>query len=152
MPENDSQQMNDRIDHIMAALSHATALIPMVGVIAPIVIWVTQKDKSEYVAFQGLQAIVYQFVMIIAYFFGMALYILSTFLMMVIMAFSAGHFQEVVVIIPFVVLIGIFVFGGLLILYGVIAAVMTAMGKDFQYILIGNWVKKYTIKQNSITA
>ena len=47
-------------ERIMAALSHATALLPFMGVIAPIVIWVTQKDKSQYVAFQALQAMAYQ--------------------------------------------------------------------------------------------
>jgi uncharacterized Tic20 family protein len=58
---------NNQNENILAALSHATVLIPMMGVIAPIVIWATQKDKSAYVAFQALQATIYQFVMIIAY-------------------------------------------------------------------------------------
>jgi uncharacterized Tic20 family protein len=49
-------------DKIMAALAHISALLPLMGVIAPIVIWATQKDKSEYVAFQALQAVVYQLV------------------------------------------------------------------------------------------
>ncbi len=57
-------------ERIMAALSHASAIIPMMGVIAPIVIWATQKDKSSYVVFQALQAIVYQLCMVIAMIIG----------------------------------------------------------------------------------
>jgi len=53
-------------DKIMAALAHISALLPLMGIIAPIVIWVTQKDKSEYVAFQALQAVAYQLLMILA--------------------------------------------------------------------------------------
>ncbi len=64
-------------DRIMAALAHTTAILPMMGVVAPIVIWVTQKDKSEYVGFQALQAIVYQLTMVLAWFAGGALYFAS---------------------------------------------------------------------------
>ena len=32
-------------DKIMAALAHVSALLPMMGVIAPIIIWAIQKDK-----------------------------------------------------------------------------------------------------------
>ena len=33
-------------ERVMAALSHLSVFIPLFGVIAPIVIWVTQKEKS----------------------------------------------------------------------------------------------------------
>ncbi len=36
----------------MAAVSHASVLLPFTGTIAPIVIWATQKEKSHYVAFR----------------------------------------------------------------------------------------------------
>jgi uncharacterized Tic20 family protein len=66
-------------ERIMAALAHASALLPMMGVIAPIIIWVTQKEKSQYVAFQSLQALAYQLSMIVAWFVGMGCYLLSFF-------------------------------------------------------------------------
>jgi len=52
MNDTISQTTPDQNEHILAALSHATALIPMMGVIAPIVIWTTQKDKSELSPFK----------------------------------------------------------------------------------------------------
>lgn len=59
-----AQPMQD--ERIMAALSHLAIVLPFMGVIAPTVIWVTQKDKSRFVAFQALQALVYQLVLIVA--------------------------------------------------------------------------------------
>jgi hypothetical protein len=42
-------------EHIMAALAHGSILLPMTGVIVPIVIWITQREKSRYVASQFFQ-------------------------------------------------------------------------------------------------
>src|SRR5512145_1209636 len=77
-------------DKIMATLAHASAILPFMGVIAPIVIWVTQKDKSEYVAFQALQAVAYQLLMILAWFVGMGCYMLSFFSMFLTIPFAGG--------------------------------------------------------------
>ncbi len=131
-------------DRIMAALAHATAILPVSGVIAPIIIWVTQKDKSEYVAFQALQAIAYQLTIILAWFAGMALYMGSFFGMFLSMP-SAGPSRSVpaFVFVPFIVM-GLILIGSLVfVLYGLVGAVMVLQGKDFRYILIGNQLKRY---------
>jgi len=148
MAETNTPQMTDQNEHILAALSHATVLIPMMGVIAPIVIWATQKDKSEYVAFQTLQAIVYQFVMILAYFAGMLLYILTIPVMLLLGVNNVS--EEVAFILPMLVLVMIFGGGGAFILYGLVGAVMTFLGKHFHYILIGGWLEKYMKKGSSL--
>lgn len=148
MTETNTPQISDQNERILAALSHATALIPMMGVIAPIVIWATQKDKSEFVAFQALQATIYQFVMIIAYFAGMLLYILSIPVVIVIGEMGTkGMPEEVGFIFPLLVLVMIFGGGGFFILYGLVATVMTFLGKNFHYVLIGRWLEKYLYKQ-----
>lgn len=148
MTETNSPQTTDQNEHILAALSHATVLIPLMGVIAPIVIWATQKDKSEFVAFQALQAIIYQFLMIIAYFAGMLLYILSIPVMIVFSELGSGNTPgEVGFIFPMLVLVMIFGGGGLFILYGLAATVITFLGNNFHYILIGGALEKY-LKKN----
>jgi uncharacterized Tic20 family protein len=147
MTESTVPQTNSQNEHIMAALSHATALIPMMGVIAPIIIWVTQKDKSEYVSFQSLQAIIYQFLMIITYFIGIGCYFLSMPVMFIFMFLGMENFPEVGAIFPVFIMIVIFGGGGIFILYGLIATVMTFLGKDFRYILIGKWLERYLMKQ-----
>lgn len=136
-------------DKIMAALAHVSAILPFMGVIAPIVIWATQKDKSEFVAFQALQAIAYQLLIILVYFIGMGCYILSFFSMSVSVSLSIGTNQARAPAFPFFFLIPFFIFGaifigiGIFVIYGLVGAVSTFRGKDFRYILIGNRLESY---------
>jgi uncharacterized Tic20 family protein len=138
-------------ERIMAALAHTSAIIPMMGVIAPIVIWATQKDKSQYVVFQALQAIVYQLCMIVAMIIGNGCYMVSAFSMVFTMPLttSSTHSQSVspllfvAFIFPFVIL-GIIGVGGLtFIIYGIIAAIMVFQGKPFRYVIIGKKIERF---------
>ena len=135
-------------ERVMAALSHISALLPMVGVIAPIVIWITQKDKSKYVAFQALQALAYQLTMILAWFIGMGCYMLSFFGTFFTIPFSdssqsASPLFALGFIIPFLVFGGIFIGGFFFVIYGIVGAVMAFQGKPFRYIIIGNRVERF---------
>lgn len=145
-------------DKIMAALAHISALLPLMGVIAPIVIWATQKDKSEFVAFQALQAVVYQLVMILAWIVGMGCYMLSfffTFFLTIPFAgapesSSGSPFFLAGVLFPFLIFGAIFIGGALFILYGVIGAVMAFQGKNFCYAVIGRYLENYLQKSNPV--
>ncbi len=150
--QNSLPNQNDRI---MAALAHVSALLPFMGVIAPIVIWATQKDKSEYIAFQALQAVAYQLVMILAWFVGMGCYMLSFFSMFFAIPFAGSSNQVSPAVapffaagffIPFLIFGAIFIGGGLFILYGLIGAIQVFRGKDFRYIIIGNRLANYLKK------
>jgi len=58
---SDSQQpVSTSDDRIMAALAHGAVILGLWGVVISAVIWSTQKEKSAYVRFQALQAMVYQ--------------------------------------------------------------------------------------------
>jgi uncharacterized Tic20 family protein len=144
-------------ERVMAALSHISALIAMMGVIAPIVIWATQKEKSKYVGFQSLQALAFQLTMIAIWIIGMGCYMCSFFGMFASITFaSSGPSQSenplllIPVFIPFltmgIMFIGIFVF----IVYGVIGAIMTFQGKPFHYFIIGNRVERF-MEQKTVT-
>ena len=142
--------MPNQNDRIMAALAHVTVILPLMGIIAPIVIWVTQKDKSEYVAFQALQAIVYQLTMILAWFIGMACYMLSFFGMFFTIPFAESNasaapspFEMVSFFFPFLIFGAIFLGGILFMIYGIAAGIMTIQGKDFRYIFIGKRLERY---------
>lgn len=139
-------------DRIMAALAHISAVLPFMGVIAPIVIWVTQKDKSEYVAFQALQAVTYQLVMILAWFVGMGCYMLSFFGMFLTIPFagSDGQVSSSVApfflfgtLVPFLVFGAIMIGGAIFVIYGVVAAIQAFQGRNFRYLFIGNRLDKY---------
>jgi len=142
-------------DKIMAALGHISVLLPLIGLIVPIIIWATQKDKSKYVSFQALQAIAYQLVMIIAYFIAIGCYMLSFFSTFLTISFtnktsgpSASPLAMVGFIIPFLIFGAIFIGGGIFILYGIVGAVFTIQGKGFRYFIIGNRIAGFLEKQN----
>ncbi len=137
-------------ERVMAALSHASALLPMMGVIAPIIIWVTQKEKSRYVAFQSLQALAFQLSMIAAWFVGMGCYMLSFFGTFITIPFttppdgqSANPLFGLAFMIPFLVFGAIFIGGFVFVVYGIIGAIMTFQGKPFRYIVIGKRVERF---------
>lgn len=157
MTEQSTSSGPDQNDKIMAALAHVSALLPLMGVIAPIIIWATQKDKSEYVAFQALQAITYQLLMILAWFVGMVCYMLSFFATFLTIPFAGGNGEGdpstapifmVGFLVPFIIFGAIFIGGALFIIYGIIGAVLTFQGKDFRYIIIGNRLANYLQKKS----
>ena len=152
-PEQNS--LPNQNDKIMAALGHISVFLPLIGLIAPIIIWTTQKEKSKYVAFQALQAIAYQLVMILAYFIAMGCYMVSFFATFLTIPFasessnpSAGPIGMLGFVIPFLIFGFIFIGGGLFILYGIIGAVFAIQGKDFRYFIIGDRVASFLEKQN----
>ena len=145
-------------DKVVAALAHA------LGPLIAIIVWATQKDKSPFVAFQSLQALVYQLTGFVGALLGMACYMCS-FLGMFGTMFTAIPFAAAAEGSPdaaegFVALIGFlismvftlvpFAIFGLLflaaiafILYGLWAAISVFQGKDFRYIVIGRWLERY---------
>ncbi|RIK29867.1 MAG: hypothetical protein DCC56_10840 [Anaerolineae bacterium] len=143
-------------DKIMAALAHVSAILPFMGVIAPIIIWATQKDKSEYVAFQALQAVVYQLLMILAWFVGMGCYMASFFVTFFTIPFTGGNNGEInpalapffmlSFFVPFIVFGAIFIGGAIFVIYGLIGTMQVFQGKDFRYLVIGNRLDNYLKK------
>lgn len=136
-------------EKVMAALSHITILVPMIGVVAPVIIWATQKDKSRYVAFQSLQAVAYQITLVLAWFIGMGCYMFSIIAAIIPLSVYSGSsqqpgaFEGLAAFIPFLIF-GVFFIGGFLfIVYGSIGAVMAFQGKPFRYILIGKAVERF---------
>jgi uncharacterized Tic20 family protein len=143
--KNNSLTENDRI---MAALAHATVILPMTGIIAPIVIWATQKEKSKYVAFQALQAIAYQVTMIIAWLVGMAVYMCS-----IVAIFFSSSVRSSSGSVPdnfrfILIVMGALVIGNIIyVIYGLVGAVMVLQGKEFRYIVIGKRLERYLQKK-----
>jgi uncharacterized Tic20 family protein len=132
-------------ERIMAALAHISAMLPTIGIIAAIIIWVTQKDKSRYVYFQALQAIVYHLVLILGWFLTVGCYMLSAF---GVIAFtplandSSVPFLMGGMLLPFLV-IGLAVLLWLAyIIYAIVATVLTFQGKEFRYLVIGNLIER----------
>ncbi len=142
-----SSRLSTQDERTIAALAHVSVLLPLMGVIAPIVIWVTQKERSRFVAFQALQAIAWQLLMILIWFGGMACYMGSFFVSFfgtVALQSSSPNGPPLAFFLPFALMILLFAAMGIFVIYGIVAAVLTFQGKDFRYLLVGRWVERYT--------
>ena len=119
-----------------AMLSHLSVLANLVtGVLGPVialVIYLVFKDRSRYVAFQSMQAFIFQLV----WWLGGGI--------LAIIAWTISGLLAVILIgcllMPLALLISLVPLGALV--YGVIGAVETNQGRDFRYWLIGDWVQK----------
>jgi uncharacterized Tic20 family protein len=122
-----------------AMLAHLSVLLNLVtgflGPVAALIIYFVYKDRSRYVAYQSMQAFVFQLI----WWVGGGLLIAGIW--------GATGLLSVVIIgllcIPFA-LIGTFI---LLIMplvslvYGVVGGIQTSQGQDFRYWLVGDWVR-----------
>jgi len=134
-------------ERMMAALAHGAILLSLMGLVVPIILWITQKDKSRYVAFQALQAIAFQLVRLVGVFFGLGCYMATIFSTMFLSAAASESSRyggpPTAFFIPFAVLCVLGAFGVACFAYAVAGVVMTLMGRDFRYFLIGDWVEQF---------
>jgi uncharacterized Tic20 family protein len=137
-------------ERVLAGLAHGSILMGLFtggvgGMVAALVIWLSQKEKSAYVAGQALQALIYQ---AFTFFIIMAVWICWGLLWMVSIlqplianpeAYDNGPpagmwIGLVLMIIP----LGVW---GLTIFYGLYGAARSLGGHDFKYAVVGNWLR-----------
>ncbi len=137
--------MNDQTtpsqdDKIVGAIGHAAALLPMWGIIAPALIWITQREKSSYIRQQSAQALAWQALQIILLF---AIY-LPAVLIIFSQEMRVTELVNTILQICASSIIILFGFGPILI--GIYAAVRNLQGLDFTYPLLGRRVRTYLAK------
>jgi uncharacterized Tic20 family protein len=137
-------------ERVMAAVAHATIIWPAFGLIAPLVIWGTQREKSPFLAFQALQAAVYQFLLLLGGLLAGALNLCSFLSMPLTAVLSALFGEGPTICLPF---LGFSCTFGVLFLlmlawlayvgYGLFAAVSVLQGNDFRYAFLGPRLENY---------
>jgi uncharacterized Tic20 family protein len=155
-------------ERILAALAHASVILPFWGLIGAIVIWATQREKSRFVSFQALQGVVYQLSLILLGFVGGACYMcsfLGMFLTMPVGIFAAEGMSDpnaaegvVAMLVTFITtlfpfcLMGLFaLIGAALVIYGLYGAVRVLQGHNFRYALIGARLDQYLNQEPAAT-
>ncbi len=127
--------MSEQDERLWAALAHGSIWLNLatgfLGVFAPLVIYLVYKDRSRYVAFQSMQAFIFQLVFwvgggILAAVFWVITGIGSAFLIGLICIPVAG-------------LLSLVPIGACI--YATVGAVQTYSGQDFRYWLVADWVK-----------
>jgi len=124
-------------DKIMALLSHLSILIPNIGILAPIVIWVTNKDKSRFVRFNALQSIFFQLI----FFLLMMFFIfIGVILMLIAIPWFDLSSNAEPGILFFISMVFMFMYFPLWLIFGiyaVVASVKSFKGNIFRYAIIG---------------
>jgi uncharacterized Tic20 family protein len=150
-------------ERIMAALAHASILLPFWGLIGAIVIWVTQREKSQFVRFQALQGTLLQVILILSWFTGGACYACSFFGMFPLIPLGAtategtetgaigGLLAMLIFFIPFLIMGLTMLLGLAFIVYGIYGAVRVLQGRDFHYAVIGRKLEKYLNQESPTT-
>ncbi len=118
-----------------ALLAHLSVLANLVtgflGPVIALVIYLVFKDRSRYVAYQSLQALLFQLIWWVG---GGALMAVAVAISGVLSVVLIG-----LLCLPFAFMLGLIPLAALV--YGVVGAIQTSQGEDFQYWLIGDWVR-----------
>lgn len=139
LPSAPAMSLSDSEARTWAMLAHLSVLLNLItgflGVIVPLVIYLIYKDRSRYVAYQSMQAFVFQLIwwggggLLIGAIWAVT-GILSAILIGILCIPFALVGTVVLALMPLVALV-----------YGVYAAIETNQGQDFRYWLVGDWVR-----------
>ena len=117
-----------------AMLAHLSILLNLIsgflGVVAALIIYLTYKDRSRYVAYQAMQAFLFQLIFWVG---GGVIVGIAWFLTTLLTAAIIG-----ICLIPVATILSLIPLGA--IIYGIIAGVKCNEGDDFRYWLIGDLV------------
>jgi uncharacterized Tic20 family protein len=135
----------DKEDQVIGAVCHSTGILMLWGLATPIVVWITQHERSMFLRFQALQALIYQAIGLLAYFAFFMLYMVFIFGFMDLLMFTGGSGSSTpptwlgIALLPFLAFICVFMLGGLAYpLLAFVAAVRVLKGHDFHYPILGN--------------
>lgn len=134
-------------DRVWAVISHLSSLALGMGIVLPIIGWSDQRRKSNYAAFQSLQALGYQSlgftVWVLSY---LVIIIAGSILLLGMLGLRGGSSENTdtvldpLMIVVFIVLFGFF---AMYFLLPIVAAVACALGKDFRYPIMGDRLVRY---------
>ncbi len=85
-----SSILEDRENQVVGAVCHSTAVLALLGLITPFVVWFTQRERTKVLGFQAFQALAYQAVGLIGYGVFTALDLLFAVAMIPLSALSFG--------------------------------------------------------------
>lgn len=122
-------------ERMWAMLAHLSVLVNLVtgslGPLIPLLIYLIFKDRSRYLAYQALQAFIFQLLWWVGGGVVIALTWVTTLILMpVLIGFLCLPIALLVSLLPVGVMI-----------YGTLAGIRASQGDDFQYWLVGQWVR-----------
>lgn len=151
--ESGSEISDIREDDWVAGLCHATAIMQLWGMILPIIVLVTGKDRPFRLRFQAIQAAAVQGVAFLAYLLGVMVQVMFSLGLIFVLVIGGALNDGQEISGPFgVVLLTIFLIfmlfgiassllGPLYLLFALIATITVIRGKDFRYPILGRFIE-----------
>ena len=137
-------------ERLLAAVAHAGILVPITGIIAPLLIWLTQRERSPKVKFHAIQATAYQALPVLALIIYMGCFMCAFGFTMLAAMFPASSGDGALIafanILPMLIFFAVlFIF----MIYGIVGAVRVFQGADFRYVMIGRWLERYLARDRA---
>ena len=149
MSANETKPSAD--ERVTAALAHGVVIAYGLGAVGAVVMWLLQKEKSKYVAFQALQAAVYQLVGLLVQLIGWSCWGCCYGLSFIPIIANAEKYKDAPPPAFFFISLGLMVVPlgvmGLWILYGLWGAWRAFQGRDFRYIVLGRMLERYLAEE-----
>lgn len=128
-----NQPLSQEDERLWALLAHLSILLNLVtgflGPVVPLVIYLAFRDRSKFLAYQSMQAFIFQLVFWVG---GGALtgviWVITGLLSVILIGLCLIPVAIVVSLIPIAALV-----------YGVVAGIQVYQGDDFRYWLISEW-------------
>lgn len=127
-------------ERLLGGLAHASIVTGAIGPAVGLLIYLTQKEKSTYVARQSLQAVLYQLVGLVVMIVVWSCWGFFYTLTFIPVITNADQYRDAPppifwvgmgsMVIPFIIM-------GLWGLYGIYGAIRVWTGADFRYVFIG---------------
>ena len=133
-------------EKLMSLLSHLAILIPNIGILAPIVIWLTQKEKSKFVRYHAIQAIFFQLLFFILLMLSLIAGIILMAISLIFANVSSGGEPGVFFWVSMGIMNLYFPLWLFFSIYAIVAAVKSFKGKKFRYLIIGRIIEKKIYK------
>lgn len=144
-------------ERIWAVLAHLSAIAFGMGILLPVIGWSEQRRKSNYAAFQCLQALGYQSlgytVWILGYLVVMIVFVVALAVGVGLSGGGTGNGSPILaggmgIFFSVFILIGFAVY----FLFPVIAAIACALGRDYRYPVMGGRLARYLGYDPAITS
>ena len=140
---NNVTPLSDREERLLGALAHGSVIGQGIGILVGVVLYVTQRDRSRRVAFQALQAAVYQFVGLLLTLGLWLVWGIIHGISYIPLFQNPEAFEDtppplfIISLVGMAVPLAVMVLWGL---YGLWGALQTLRGRDFRYLVIGRLV------------
>ena len=135
MPQITPTPLTPEEEHQWAMIAHLGVLVNLIsgflGPLVPLGIYMIYKDRSRYVAYQSLQALIFQLIWWIG---GGVLTGIAWAITGALSAVIVG-----LLCIPFACIISAMPLAALG--YGIYGGIQTSQGQDFKYWLVGDWMR-----------